>query len=65
VLVLKMDGTSEKFALFHKELEAAGAARPFDGVLRPVAYSPLNETDRAAAEVVRRLQSHGADRNHR
>lgn len=65
VLILGMDGQSDKFALFHKELEAAGAARRYDGVLRPAAYQPLAETDRAATEVIRRLQSHGAGRNHR
>jgi len=65
VFVLKMDGTSEKFARFHRELEDAGAARPYDGALYSWSYTPLDETGRAAEEVLRRLESHGASRNHR
>jgi mitochondrial fission protein ELM1 len=65
VFVLKMDGESDKFARFHRELETLGAARPYAGALHSWTYPPLAETDRAAAEVVRRLESHGANRNHR
>jgi mitochondrial fission protein ELM1 len=65
VLVLKMDGASDKFALFHRDLEARGAARPYRGVLETWSYEPLAETGAAAAEVVRRLELRGADRNHR
>src|SRR5204863_6958313 len=56
VLVLKMDGASEKFALFHRDLETRGAARPYQGVLESWSYQPLAETRAAAAEVVRRLE---------
>jgi len=63
VFVLKMDGASEKFARFHRELEDIGAARPYDGALHRWSYAPLAETDRAAGEVVRRLVSHGAPKS--
>jgi mitochondrial fission protein ELM1 len=65
VFVLKMDGASDKFALFHRDLADRGAARPYRGELQPWTYTPLAETDRAAQEVVRRLAAHGARRNHR
>ena len=55
VFILKMDGDSLKFRLFHEDLETQGAARPFGGTLHKWKYKPLAETDRAAAEVLRRL----------
>jgi mitochondrial fission protein ELM1 len=57
VLILGMDGRSERMARFHHDLEAAGAARPFEGRFETWTYPPLRETDRAAAEVVRRLRA--------
>lgn len=44
--------TPGKFARLHAELEAMGAARPFDGALESWTYTPLNETDRAARAVL-------------
>jgi mitochondrial fission protein ELM1 len=41
-----------KFARLHADLQARGAARPFDGTLTPWAYEPLNETERAAHAVL-------------
>lgn len=41
-----------KFARLHADLQARGAARPFDGALTPWAYEPLNETERAARAVL-------------
>lgn len=41
-----------KFARLHAELEAHGAARPFDGTLEAWTYEPLAETDRAARAVL-------------
>lgn len=41
-----------KFARLHADLQARGAARPFDGSLAPWAYEPLNETERAARAVL-------------
>ncbi len=52
VFILKMDGDSLKFRLFHEDLERLGAARPFGGSLYDWQYEPLAETDRAADEVL-------------
>ena len=41
-----------KFARLHADLQARGAARPFDGTLTPWTYEPLNETERAARAVL-------------
>jgi mitochondrial fission protein ELM1 len=57
VHILAMDGHSKKFDRFHAELRDLGAARPFTGDLEAWTYTPLNETDRAAAEILRRLRS--------
>lgn len=57
VHILAMDGSSKKFDLFHAELRKLGAARPFSGALEPWTYEPLNETERAAAEVLKRLDA--------
>jgi mitochondrial fission protein ELM1 len=46
---------AEKFARLHAALRANGAARPFDGTLETWTYPPLNETDRTAREVLKRL----------
>lgn len=55
VFVLKMDGQSLKFRLFHQELEGMGAARPYGGAFHGWTYAPVDETGRAAAEVVARM----------
>lgn len=55
VHVLSMDGHSKKFARFHAELRDLGAARPFTGALDSWTYEPLNETERAAAEILKRM----------
>lgn len=55
VFVLKMDGSSLKFRLFHEELERQGAARPYGGAFHGWSYEPVNETDRAAREVLGRI----------
>lgn len=55
VFVLKMDGSSLKFRLFHEELERQGAARPYGGAFHSWTYEPVNETDRAAREVLARI----------
>jgi mitochondrial fission protein ELM1 len=52
VFVLKMDGSSLKFRLFHEELERMGAARPYGGAFHGWTYAPVNETDRAARAVL-------------
>ncbi|MDP2215015.1 mitochondrial fission ELM1 family protein [Phenylobacterium sp.] len=55
VFILKMEGESLKFRLYHEELERLGAARPFGGAFHSWTYEPLAETERAAAEVLRRF----------
>jgi mitochondrial fission protein ELM1 len=55
VHILAMDGHSQKFDRFHAELRDLGAARPFTGALDSWSYEPLNETDRAAAEILKRM----------
>jgi mitochondrial fission protein ELM1 len=55
VLVLDMEGDSPKHRRLHESLRRHGAARPFRGALERWSYEPLRETERAAAEVVRRM----------
>jgi mitochondrial fission protein ELM1 len=55
VFVLKMDGSSLKFRMFHEELERMGAARPYGGAFHGWTYEPVDETDRAAREVLTRI----------
>ena len=55
VLVLKLDGDSRRLRKFHTALQACGAARPFAGAFDSWDYEPLRETDRAAAEILRRM----------
>jgi mitochondrial fission protein ELM1 len=62
VFILKMDGTSLKFRLFHQELESMGAARPYGGAFHGWTYEPVDETGRAAAEVVARMEGRGETR---
>jgi len=57
VFILKMDGSSLKFRLFHQELESMGAARPYGGAFHGWTYEPVDETGRAAAEVVARMDA--------
>ncbi len=47
---------ADKFARLHADLRERGAARPFDGSLEAWTYAPLTETDRAAAEVLKRMK---------
>ena len=60
VFVLKMDGDSLKFRLFHEDLESLGATRPFAGHFHKWKYMPLAETDRAAKEVLARFDARAA-----
>lgn len=57
VHVLPMVATkpADKFGRLHADLRERGAARAFDGTLGGWDYEPLNETDRAAREVLRRM----------
>ena len=57
VFVLKLEGESLKFRLYHDELRELGAARPFAGRFEDWTYQPLDETRRAAREVLRRFDA--------
>jgi mitochondrial fission protein ELM1 len=46
----------DKFARLHADLRDRGAARPFDGRLESWSYDPLNETDRAARNILTRMK---------
>lgn len=59
VHVLKMDGHAAKFDRFHAALRARGVTRPFTSRLEAWRYPPLDETDRAAREVLRRMGADG------
>ena len=56
VHIAPVDGRQARKDRFHAALAAHGAARPFTGALETWTYPPLRETQRAAAEVVRRLE---------
>ena len=60
VHVLAMQGGGRKFDRFHADLRERGMTRPFDGALERWEYPPLNETNRAADELLRRLDSRSA-----
>ncbi len=55
VYLLKMDGAQARKRRFHADLAAKGVARPFQGRLDSWRYPPLAETERAAAEILRRM----------
>ena len=55
VFIVKMEGHSLKFRLFHEELERLGAARPYGGAFHGWTYAPVDETRRAAREVLTRM----------
>lgn len=57
VLVATLDGGNGKFERFHAEMHAAGHTRPFRGRLERWSPPPLDETRRAAAEVLRRFRA--------
>ena len=48
-------GENSKFAAFHASLISAGVARYFDGRLDTWSYEPLDDTARAAHEVLKRM----------
>ena len=56
VYIAAVDGRQARKGRFHASLLAHGVARPFTGVLESWSYPPLRETERAAAEVLRRLR---------
>ena len=57
VYVLALPGGSPKFDRFHADLRGRGITRPFEGRFETWTYPPLSETDRAAAEILRRYEA--------
>ena len=55
VHILTLDGGSPKFDAFHAALQSRGISRPFSGSLDSWTYAPLDETTRAAREVLARM----------
>jgi mitochondrial fission protein ELM1 len=55
VLVMHLEGDSPKHRRLHDSLRKRLAARPFRGALERWTNPPLRETERAAAEVIRRM----------
>ncbi|ACI99411.1 mitochondrial fission ELM1 family protein [Rhodospirillum centenum] len=55
VYIIELEGGSPKFRRFHEMMYADGIARPFTGVLESWSYTPLDDTARVAAEVLRRM----------
>lgn len=63
VHVLSLPGCkTAKFDRFHAAMREAGFTRPFRGRLERWSYTPLDETGRAAAAVIARLDKGGASR---
>ena len=50
-------GSARKFDLLHQELRRIGAERPFTGALESWAYTPLDETNRAAQALLCRYDT--------
>lgn len=65
VHVLPMAGGGEKFRRFHEDLKGRGVSRPFDGHLQDWRYPPLDETNRAADELLRRFDARKAGETRR
>lgn len=57
VLVAELDGGNRKFRAFHASLRQAGYTRPFRGELERWTTRPLDDTERVAAEVRRRMSA--------
>jgi mitochondrial fission protein ELM1 len=60
VHVLAMAGGGRKFDRFHEDLERLGVTRRFAGELSHWSYSPLDETNRAAGELLSRFDTRNA-----
>ena len=59
--VAAMEGGSRRFERFHAQMRAEGVTRPFDGRLETWSYEPVDDKDRVAAEILRRLADRGRD----
>jgi hypothetical protein len=54
IYILPLAGVRAKQARLHAGLAERGTARPFAGRLEPFSYPPLDETARAAGDILRR-----------
>ncbi len=57
IYTLTLAGGRRKFDLFHEDLRRRGIERLFSGILEAWSYPPLDETSRAATELLRRLDA--------
>ncbi len=55
VHVVGLEGGSAKFQRFHELFRGAGIARAFTGAIESWSYAPPDDTERAAAEIRRRM----------
>lgn len=55
VYVIALEGKSAKFDRFHQLMVERGVTRPFTGVVENWTPTPLDDTPRVAAEVLRRM----------
>jgi mitochondrial fission protein ELM1 len=55
VHIVDLEGGSAKFERFHGAMRDAGVTRPFTGGIEQWRYTPLDDTARAAAEIMRRV----------
>jgi mitochondrial fission protein ELM1 len=58
VHVIELPGRPGKFGDFHRSLFERGLTRPFRGRIESWTYVPPAETERAAREVLSRLERH-------
>jgi mitochondrial fission protein ELM1 len=57
--MIKLEGGSPRLDKLHTNLLNRGAVRVFDGKLESWNYAPLNDAQKAAAEITKRLASGG------
>lgn len=55
VYIASLEGGARRLDLFHKMLQEQGYTRPFTGMLEEWSYTPPDDTERAAAEVIKRM----------
>ncbi len=59
VYVFDLDGGSEKFRRFHRNLRQREITRPFTGEIASWTYEPLDDNGRVADEIRRRMRQSG------
>lgn len=55
--IASVDGAQRRKRLFHADLARQGVIRPFTGAYETWRYTPLRETERLAAEILRRIEA--------